>query len=56
MINCTSDNEIYSFHTGGANALFADGSVHFLKDNLSVQVVAALVTRAGGELQSAGDY
>ena len=56
MVNCTSDNEIYSFHTGGANALFADGSVHFLKDNISVQSVAALVTRAGGELLSADSY
>jgi prepilin-type processing-associated H-X9-DG protein len=35
MINCTSNNEIYSFHNGGANALFADGSVHFLKGSRS---------------------
>ncbi|SIO66236.1 prepilin-type N-terminal cleavage/methylation domain-containing protein/prepilin-type processing-associated H-X9-DG domain-containing protein [Singulisphaera sp. GP187] len=56
MINCTSNNEIYSFHPGGANALFADGSVHFLKDSLSVPIVAALVTRAGGELLSADSY
>ena len=56
MINCTSDNEIYAFHPGGANGLFADGSVRFLKDTLSVQVVAALVTRAGGEILSADRY
>ncbi len=56
MINCTSNNEIYSFHPGGANALFADGSVHFLKDSLSVQIVAALITRAGGEIVSADSY
>ena len=56
MINCTSNNEIYSFHPGGANALFADGSVHFLKDSLSVPIVAALVTRAGGEIQSGDSY
>jgi prepilin-type N-terminal cleavage/methylation domain-containing protein/prepilin-type processing-associated H-X9-DG protein len=56
MINCTSNNEIYSFHTGGANALFADGSVHFLKDSLSVPIVAGMVTRAGGEILSADQY
>ncbi len=56
MINCTSNNEVYSFHPGGANALFADGSVHFLKDSLSVPIVAALVTRAGGEIISADSY
>jgi prepilin-type N-terminal cleavage/methylation domain-containing protein/prepilin-type processing-associated H-X9-DG protein len=56
MINCTSNNEIYSFHPGGSNALFCDGSVHFLKDGLSVQIVAALVTRAGGEILSGDSY
>ena len=56
MVNCTSNNEIYSFHTGGANALFVDGSVHFLKDVASVQLIAALVTRAGGEIISADQY
>jgi prepilin-type processing-associated H-X9-DG protein len=56
MINCTSDNEIYSFHPGGANGLFADGSVRFLKDTLSVRTVAALVTRAGAEILSADQY
>jgi len=56
MVNCTSNNEIYAFHPGGANALFVDGSVHFIKDNASVQLVAALVTRAGGEIISADQY
>jgi prepilin-type N-terminal cleavage/methylation domain-containing protein/prepilin-type processing-associated H-X9-DG protein len=56
MVNCTSNNEIYSFHTGGANVLFVDGSVHFIKDVASVQLVAALVTRAGGEIVSADRY
>ena len=56
MVNCTSNNEIYSFHPGGANALFVDGSVHFLKDVASVQLVAALVTRAGGEIISGDQY
>lgn len=40
----------FSFHTGGAHALFADGSVHFLADDLPPAVVGALSTRAGGEV------
>ena len=55
-INCTNDREIYSFHTGGANAVFADGSVHFLQAGMSIRLVAALITRAGGEVVSAADY
>ena len=49
VINCTNDNEIYSFHTGGAMCLRGDGSVSFLKSSLSPQVIAAAVSRAGGE-------
>ena len=45
MINYTSNNEIYAWHIGGANALFADGSVHFLTEGTSAQVIMALVTR-----------
>ncbi len=56
MVNCTSNNEIYSFHPGGANALFADGSVHFLKDVASVQLIASLVTRAGAEVVNGDQY
>jgi prepilin-type N-terminal cleavage/methylation domain-containing protein/prepilin-type processing-associated H-X9-DG protein len=56
MVNCTSNNEIYAFHPGGANCLFVDGSVHFIKDIASVPLVAALVTRAGGEILSADQY
>jgi prepilin-type processing-associated H-X9-DG protein len=49
-INCTNDREVYSFHTGGANAVFADGSVHFLKADMGIRIFARLVTRAGGEV------
>ncbi len=56
MVNCTSNNEIYAFHPGGANALFVDGSVHFFKDMASVPLIAAMVTRAGGEIVSADQY
>jgi len=49
-LNCTNQHEVYSFHPGGANAVFADGSVHFLKAGMTIRVLAALVTRAGGEV------
>lgn len=38
----------WSPHTGGANFLFADGSVHFIPYSASA-VVPALATRSGGE-------
>jgi prepilin-type processing-associated H-X9-DG protein len=55
-INCTNDGEVYSFHPGGANAVFADGSVHFLRANMTINVLAALITRAGGEVVSGNDF
>jgi prepilin-type N-terminal cleavage/methylation domain-containing protein/prepilin-type processing-associated H-X9-DG protein len=55
-INCTNDQQPYSFHAGGANFLFADGSVHFLPAGTSIRVLAALATRAGGEVISGEDY
>jgi len=55
-INCSNNKGIYSFHTGGANVLFADGSVHFLREGMTIQVVAALATRAGGEVVPEGEY
>jgi len=55
MLNCTSSGEIYAFHTGGANALFGDGSVRFLKQSIGGQVFAAIGTRAFGEVTTNTD-
>ncbi len=55
-INCTNDREVFSFHTGGANAVFADGHVQFLRANIDIRVFARLVTRAGGEVVPDGDF
>ena len=38
-----------SRHTGGANFVFGDGSVKFVRDTITAQVLSAMGTRAGGE-------
>jgi prepilin-type N-terminal cleavage/methylation domain-containing protein/prepilin-type processing-associated H-X9-DG protein len=45
-----------SQHPGGANFAMADGSVRFLKDSMSMPILKALGTRAGGEVVSADSY
>jgi prepilin-type N-terminal cleavage/methylation domain-containing protein/prepilin-type processing-associated H-X9-DG protein len=45
-----------SRHPGGANFLFADGSVHFLKNSINRVTYANLGSRAGGEIVSADSY
>jgi prepilin-type N-terminal cleavage/methylation domain-containing protein/prepilin-type processing-associated H-X9-DG protein len=54
-INCTNAYEIYAFHSGGANAAMADGSVRFLREGMSIRVLAALSTRGAGEVIGAED-
>jgi prepilin-type N-terminal cleavage/methylation domain-containing protein/prepilin-type processing-associated H-X9-DG protein len=54
--NAGNNDEIFSFHPGGANVLLGDGSVRFLKDTTSLLVLRALVTPAGGEVISADSY
>jgi prepilin-type processing-associated H-X9-DG protein len=55
-MNCTNDNEIFSFHTGGANLLFADGSVQYLHQAINIRTMAALITRSGNEPVSAAEW
>ena len=41
--------QIYSFHSGGVNAMRADGSVFFMSDTTAPGTLAALVSSKGGE-------
>ncbi|WP_169976788.1 DUF1559 domain-containing protein [Tautonia rosea] len=45
-----------SVHPGGANFLFADGSVKFVKETINAQSYMALSTVAGGEIVSSDQY
>jgi prepilin-type processing-associated H-X9-DG protein len=45
-----------SFHSGGVNALFGDGSVKFVKDSINRLTWWAIGTKAGGEVVSADSY
>jgi prepilin-type N-terminal cleavage/methylation domain-containing protein/prepilin-type processing-associated H-X9-DG protein len=49
-------NAFGSFHPGGANFCFADGSVRFLGDDTALVVLQALSTRANGEVIDASQY
>ncbi|MBY0394910.1 MAG: DUF1559 domain-containing protein [Thermoleophilia bacterium] len=45
-----------SYHPGGVNVAFCDGSIRFIKDTINPTVWRALGTRAGGEVISADAY
>jgi prepilin-type N-terminal cleavage/methylation domain-containing protein/prepilin-type processing-associated H-X9-DG protein len=51
-----NNQEPFSFHPGGANALFGDGSVRFLKETLNVVVLRGIISCVGGEVVSADQY
>jgi prepilin-type N-terminal cleavage/methylation domain-containing protein/prepilin-type processing-associated H-X9-DG protein len=57
VMNCDNQQgDIYSFHTGGANIAFADGSVRFVRATITINTLAALVTKAGGEVVDPSSY
>ena len=54
--NAGNNDEIFSFHPGGANVLFGDGSVKFMKETTAILVIRSLVTPNGGEVISADQF
>jgi len=51
-----NNQSLYSYHPSGINALFGDGSVHFLKDTTYVVVLRGLTSLSGGEVISSDQY
>ena len=45
-----------SYHPGGVNVGFLDGSVKFMKDSVSLQTWGSVATKAGGEIIDASSY
>ncbi len=48
--NCGPNDEPFSQHSGGTHAVFGDGSVRFLSENLNTQIVRSLCDRRDGKV------
>ena len=59
LVNCGPNDEIFSFHSGGANVVFMDGHVSFLSSGIDAIVMRRLVTaseRLSPNTQSSGAF
>ncbi|HEX4412553.1 MAG TPA: DUF1559 domain-containing protein [Lacipirellulaceae bacterium] len=52
IMNCNNYQAPYSFHNGGGNELFGDGSVAFVSDNIDLDTFVSLWTRAADDTGS----
>jgi len=50
------NEEPYSYHSGGINALFGDGSVRFVKSTINLVAFRSILTLNGGEVVSSDQY
>jgi prepilin-type processing-associated H-X9-DG protein len=55
-LDCDGMYGLSSYHPGGANVSFADGSVRFIKSSTAMQVMWALGSMNGGETISSDQY
>ena len=54
VMNCDNYKGVYSFHSGGSNIVFGDGSVAFVKDYVAADTFVSLITRGAADQTS--DY
>lgn len=54
--NAGANDEIFSYHPGGAQVVFGDGHVAFLQESISPAILRKLVTPAGKEVISQDAY
>jgi prepilin-type N-terminal cleavage/methylation domain-containing protein/prepilin-type processing-associated H-X9-DG protein len=54
--NCGPNDEIFSYHPGGALVVFCDGHVAFLSEGIRPQIMQRLVAIADGQPVSEADY
>jgi type II secretory pathway pseudopilin PulG len=50
MMNCSNNEEIYSFHVGGCYFTMGDGAVRFVEDSIDPDVFVSLFTRDGQDI------
>ncbi len=55
VINCSNDNEIYSFHPGGCNFLYGDTAVRFQPETMNIDTFVSLFTRAACDSLAGAD-
>ena len=48
--NCGPNDEPFSFHTGGALAVFGDGHVAFIRDSIDMTAFRYLCTPASNDI------
>ncbi|MBN1909391.1 MAG: DUF1559 domain-containing protein [Pirellulales bacterium] len=56
LFNCNNNREIFSFHPDGAVFPFADGSVHFIPNDIESRVFYAMLTPDQGETVDISRY
>jgi prepilin-type N-terminal cleavage/methylation domain-containing protein/prepilin-type processing-associated H-X9-DG protein len=54
VMNCDNYKGVYSFHSGGSNIVFGDGSVQFVKEDVAADAFVSLITRGAGD--QSGEY